>query len=298
MPLILKSLPPVPSDGTAARLFGEAIPLDWATCFYHIIMENQLRGKVLKICGCSLLSVWLSGCVSEAAHQETVAALGSEVSSLEARLEATQASLQSLTVQEANTRLETSQHISLLRAEVQTSMDELPAELARLCSTTAAVETQCEKRAPVQPVVMAADKMLLGELERVWIDPPGATLTARIDTGASSSSLHAEELIGFERDGDDWVRFNILVNNAALPVEAQVARYVRVYQQADADGSRRPVVNLRIRLGDVQDTFEFTLADRSHLDYQIILGRNFLTDMALIDVGKKFIQPQYQPGND
>jgi len=57
-------------------------------------------------------------------------------------------------------------------------------------------------------------------------------------------------------------------------------------------------VNLRIRLGDVQDTFEFTLADRSHLDYQIILGRNFLTDMALIDVGKKFIQPQYQPGND
>ena len=177
-------------------------------------------------------------------------------------------------------------------------MDELPAELARLCSTTAAVETQCEKRDPVQPVVMAADKMLLGELERVWIEPPGATLTARIDTGASSSSLHAEELIGFERDGDDWVRYNILVNNAALPVEAQVARYVRVYQQADADGSRRPVVNLRIRLGDVQDTFEFTLADRSHLDYQIILGRNFLTDMALIDVGKKFIQPQYQPGND
>jgi outer membrane murein-binding lipoprotein Lpp len=261
-------------------------------------MENQLRGKVLKICGCSLLSVWLSGCVSEAAHQETVAALGSEISSLEARLEATQASLQSLTVQEANTRLETSQHLSLLRAEVRASMDELPAELARLCSTTAAVETQCEKRDPVQPVVMAADKMLLCELERVWIEPPGATLTARIDTGASSSSLHAEELIGFERDGDDWVRFNILVNNAALPVEAQVARYVRVYQQADADGSRRPVVNLRIRLGDVQDTFEFTLADRSHLDYQIILGRNFLTDMALIDVGKKFIQPQYQPEND
>jgi hypothetical protein len=280
------------------QLFAEAIPLDYAPRVRHMTMENLLRLKILKICGCSLLSLFLSSCVSEAMHQETVSALGNEVSSLESRLEATQASLQSLTVQEANTRLETSQHLSLLRTEVQTGMAALPAELARLCGTPAVADLKCEATAPVQTVVMAADKMLVGELERVWLEPPGATLTARIDTGASSSSLHAEELIGYERDGDDWVRFNILVGDEALPVEAPVARYVRVYQQADADGSRRPVVNLRIRLGDVQDTFEFTLADRSHLDYQIILGRNFLTDMALVDVGKKFIQPQYQPGND
>lgn len=288
----------MPVRPPAVRLFGEAITLDYATRVCHIAMDKLLPLNLLKICGCSLLSLGLSACVSEAAHQETVAALGTEVSSLEARLETTEASLQSLTVQEANTRLETSQHLSLLRTELHTGMDQLPAELARLCGTPAVVDTQCEATNSVQTVVMTADKMLVGELERVWIEPPGAALTARIDTGASSSSLHAEELIDFERDGDDWVRFSILVDDTALPVEAPVARYVRVYQQADADGSRRPVVRLRIRLGDVQDTFEFTLADRSHLDYQIILGRNFLTDMALIDVGKKFIQPQYQPGND
>ena len=43
-------------------------------------------------------------------------------------------------------------------------------------------------------------------------------------------------------------------------------------------------------LGDVEDVFEFTLADRSHLDYEMLLGRNFLTDVALVDVSRKFIQ--------
>jgi hypothetical protein len=74
-----------------------------------------------------------------------------------------------------------------------------------------------------------------------------------------------------------------------------VLRYVRVFQQADPEGSRRPVISMRLRLGDVQDTFEFTLADRSHLNYQILLGRNFLTDVALVDVGRQFVQPPYKP---
>ena len=52
---------------------------------------------------------------------------------------------------------------------------------------------------------------------------------------------------------------------------------------------------MRLRIGDVHDSFEFTLADRSHLDFQLLLGRNFLTDMALVDVGKQFVQTPYQP---
>ena len=63
-------------------------------------------------------------------------------------------------------------------------------------------------------------------------------------------------------------------------------------QQADPSGSRRPVVEMRVQLGEIQDTFEFTLADRSHLENEIILGRNFLADVTLVDVGQQFIQPR------
>jgi hypothetical protein len=262
-----------------------------------LLMETPLRLITAKLITLSLIGLGLAGCISEAQQHDSVAGLGSEVERLEARLSATEASLQALTAQQTITTRETTGALSQLSSQLQTSMQALPLELAELCSAPAAMsETECD--ASVQTVIMAADKMLVGELESVWIEPPGVTLTARIDTGASSSSLHADELLSFERDGDDWVRFNILVNDEAIPVEAAVSRYVRVIQQADAEGSRRPVVNLRIRLGDIQDTFEFTLADRSHLDHQIILGRNFLTDMAVVDVAQRFIQPKYQPEAD
>ncbi len=137
--------------------------------------------------------------------------------------------------------------------------------------------------------------MVVGEMERVWLEPPGTTLIARVDTGAHSSSLHAENLVEFERDGEDWVRFDLILDDEIKTLERRVVRYVRVYQQADPEGTRRPVVTMRLRIGDVHDSFEFTLADRSHLDFQLLLGRNFLTDMALVDVGKQFVQTPYQP---
>ena len=257
-------------------------------------METPVRLLTAKIAILTLIGLGLAGCISQAQQQNSIAVLGSEVERLEARLSATEASLQALTAQENTSTRETTGAMAQLSSQLQSRMQALPEELAALCSTpdpTSAAECETSE----QTVVMAPGKMLIGELESVWIEPPGVTLTARIDTGASSSSRHADELISFERDGDDWVRFNILINNEAIPVEAAVSRYVRVIQQADAQGSRRPVVSLRIRLGDVQDTFEFTLADRSHLDYQIILGRNFLTDMAVVDVAQQFIQPKHQP---
>ena len=123
-------------------------------------------------------------------------------------------------------------------------------------------------------MVVSADKMLVGELEHIYVDPPGVNVVARIDTGATSSSLHAENVVPFERDGEDWVRFDMMISESdSVSMERRIIRHVRVVQQADPGGSRRPVVAMRVRLGEIQDTFEFTLADRSHLENEMILGR-------------------------
>ena len=202
----------------------------------------------------------------------------------------------------ARLQLEQQDLVTVLNAQVKTvtglntTLGELPEKLKGMCPPPEKITERCDSE-NIQRVVMAGDRMVVGELEQVWIDPPGVSLHARVDTGATSNSLHAEELVEYERDGDDWVRFYVvpLEGDERIEIERKVLRYVRVFQQADPEGSRRPVISMRLRLGDVQDTFEFTLADRSHLNYQILLGRNFLTDVALVDVGRQFVQPPYKP---
>jgi hypothetical protein len=223
-----------------------------------------------------------------------------------ARMDSLQSSLDKVQSQLARTQAaaqaqesETSVNVATLNARIlqlQTEVGTLPEEVSALCQAPAVpASIQCEAKENVRTVVVSGDKLVVGEVERIWIDPPRAVLEARVDTGASSSSLHSENLVEFERDGEDWVRFDIKLDDEMVTLEREILRYVRVYQQADREGSRRPVVTLRVRLGNLNQEVEFTLADRSHLDFELILGRNFLTDVALVDVGKRFIQPVYKP---
>jgi hypothetical protein len=50
-------------------------------------------------------------------------------------------------------------------------------------------------------------------------------------------------------------------------------------------------VELRVQIGDVRETVEFVLTSPSGQDQSLVLGRNFLTDVALVDVAKKHVQP-------
>ena len=241
----------------------------------------------------SILILLSAGC-TQFAQQETLQDLRQELESMQAAIDTNHDQMAKLN---ARAQSETTAAAALDEQLVQ--LDESIGELGETIRAQCANQTppdrpECEPTAP--PVVMASDdKMVLGEIERVWIDPPGISVEARIDTGASSSSLHGSNITRFERDGDDWVRFDIGDEEQSTTLERPVTKFVRVYQQADRSGSRRPVVELRLYLGNVKDTFEFTLADRSHLQQEVILGRNFLTDIALVDVGRKFVQPDSQP---
>lgn len=233
-----------------------------------------------------LLSV-LGACEATGGDQPSLSQLSDQLDTLETQMVATNAAVTEL----ENRQAASSANLAKQLDGVNTQVLAIPAAMNELCARRAvAVPAPCPK--PVtRTVVMSGDKMVVGELERIWIDPPGVSVVARIDTGAQFSSLHAENLVEFERDGKDWVRFELNAKAETKTLERRITRYVRIYQQADPEGSRRPVVSLRLRLGDVQDTFEVTLADRAHLDQQMILGRSFLTDVALVDVGKRFVQP-------
>ncbi|HBF94298.1 MAG TPA: ATP-dependent zinc protease, partial [Marinobacter adhaerens] len=51
---------------------------------------------------------------------------------------------------------------------------------------------------------------------------------------------------------------------------------------------RRVVVELQFFIGDHRQVAEFTLADRTNLTYEVLIGRNILRDVMLVDVGKEY----------
>lgn len=240
-----------------------------------------------------LTPLLLASCTQLKQQEDQITALSSQVESLTAALERTEARLVAMQVSMA-TELE-SNRVGVDKLE--SAVTELPESIKAMCPPPNDAAPNCDDNPNIERVMISGDKMVLGELESVWIDPPGMNLIAQIDTGANMNSLNAEDMVQFERDGDDWVRFHVRDpdSDELIELEREVVRFVRVYQQADKEGTRRPVVKMRLRIGDVADTFEFTLADRSHLNRQLILGRSFITDVALVDVGRQFVQPRYRP---
>lgn len=132
------------------------------------------------------------------------------------------------------------------------------------------------------------NKLLIGAREQVWIADIEIALPARVDTGAQTASLDARNIHLFERDGDKWVRFDVVhpQSGSLISLERELERMTRVLQSNNDEGERRPVVKLPIAIGPMRQTAEFTLSDRAHLDYQILVGRNILRDMMLVDVSR------------
>lgn len=147
------------------------------------------------------------------------------------------------------------------------------------------VPTQC------QPSPLG-DKFLLGEVESVQIDEFNTSFATRIDTGAESSSLDARNLVLFERDSVQWVKFDVYtqgVQNPPQSFEAKVVRFVRIKQDSNESDDRRPVIHAHLKIGKYAAETDLNLTDRSHLDYPLLLGRKFMKDIAVVDVSQSFI---------
>ncbi|WP_177170414.1 ATP-dependent zinc protease family protein [Nitrosomonas marina] len=140
------------------------------------------------------------------------------------------------------------------------------------------------------------DITILGGLEYVYLDPPGINLSARIDTGAQTSSLNALDMVEFERDGKPYIKFNIIdpETKEKLELTRRIRGYTKI-KKHKTESQRRPIVQLRVKLGNLDEQISFTLIDRSKFDQQVLIGRNFLRDLAVVDVSKEFTKPKTTP---
>lgn len=126
---------------------------------------------------------------------------------------------------------------------------------------------------------------IIGAVEPIYLKDMNSVFYARVDTGATTSSLDATEITRFERDGEDWVSF--VVTNAQTKetkkFEKKVARKISIKRQSGNNESRVSV-NMEIKFGNQQLVKEFTLVHREDFNYQVLIGRNILNGLAIVDV--------------
>ena len=183
--------------------------------------------------------------------------------------------------------------------QLQQQAQQLQAQERQMASVNEQLDDARKARAAEsRPVVAncpkpqrASNKAVVGYMEKVWLPDLGFELTAKIDTGISTSSLDAKNIELFERDGKRWVRFEIIDPDTNEPksLERKLKRSVGTSASDADDDARLPVVQLGILVGSSDQTAEFVLYDRSHKTYQLKIGRNILQDVMMVDVSKKNI---------
>lgn len=168
------------------------------------------------------------------------------------------------------------------------------------CSFSAVATEQVQPVSKVTPQEVSVEthtksgNLILGEKEWIYIKPLNRNVLARVDTGATSSSISAIDIKTYKKDGKSFVDFKLAHKKwQSKTMTYPVTRWVEVVQSTSEEpSSSRPVVQLEVQVGDYKTKTDFTLTDRTHLQYPVLLGRTFIDNVALVDVSHKYVQPR------
>ncbi len=136
---------------------------------------------------------------------------------------------------------------------------------------------------------------------REWIGLPELGINkvrAKVDSGAKTSALHADDIHTFERDGETWVRFKAHIGTPRKPqdldCEARLVSFKRI-KSSNGHLQERHVIRTPMVLGDKCWWVDFTLTCRKSMRYRVLLGCTAMLDGQLvINPGLRFVQDQPQ----
>mgnify|MGYP000256461699 CR=1 FL=1 len=158
-------------------------------------------------------------------------------------------------------------------------------------TTNAVDETDLGKSAnkpkPAKPTT-------LGWLQSVRLLPHKVRLTAKLDTGAKTSSLHALNIEMFDKNRIEYVRFTLPLkkdsDQSQVVFELPLVKETRVKRHSSDNAVVRPVVELDFCIDGNVHSALFSLDDRSNFNYPVLLGRRFLASRFVVDPAQTFIK--------
>lgn len=128
---------------------------------------------------------------------------------------------------------------------------------------------------PNMDVASVDDENFVGETEEIIIerfnnDEP---IEAKVDTGADSCSIHGENIVISDDNEVVTFEFNNIIYK--IPVEKTI-----LIVKADHEKTKRAIIKMNVIFkGKTYDNIHITVADRSDLAYNFLIGKNLLAEI-------------------
>ena len=144
---------------------------------------------------------------------------------------------------------------------------------------------------------MDTDKIIIGSEEWCSFLSLGIpAIKARVDSGAKTSCIHAYNIEPFTKNNQSWIRFELsplqgdgkTVLSCEMPVHDR-----RLIKSSNGRSEKRYVVKVTLGLGEHSWEIEITLTNRDSMGYRMLLGREAISDKALIDSSRSFCLREY-----
>jgi hypothetical protein len=114
-------------------------------------------------------------------------------------------------------------------------------------------------------------------------------LKAKIDTGAKTSALHADDIEFISVKGKKFVKFSIETDEGRKKIIK--ARFLEEREIKSSTGQKtiRPVVKTKIRMGKSEFEIEITLINRDLMGFKMLIGREALNGRFLINPARSYL---------
>ena len=136
-------------------------------------------------------------------------------------------------------------------------------------------------------VTADTQKIVVGATEQVFIGEKNLRLKARIDTGAKTSSVHAENIVINRSNNPEGQSISFdLVNKQGQRERIGTTVDSQVTVKTSEGTEQRYKVWLRVKWRNSSKNILVTLNDRTQMTYALLLGRNWLQGDFIVDVDK------------
>ena len=121
-------------------------------------------------------------------------------------------------------------------------------------------------------------------------------IKARVDSGAKTSSIQANNIKTFFKETEEWVRFEVnpLQVNRSISIKCEAKVHAkRSIKSSIGIAEDRLVVKAPITLGDDTFEIELTLANRDSMEFRMLLGREALHKRYLVNPSENYLLPEF-----